>query len=91
MIRSRIIPAAALASALFLLAPPLAQAGQLRAAESPRSGSAAYAALADMKDLLGSLWSAAAAALGFEQPAQAGESADPAPTTDEGSSLDPHG
>lgn len=90
MVRSRIIPAAALASALFLLAPPVARAGQLRAAESPRHGSAAYAALADMKNLLGSLWSTVAA-LGLEQPAQAGESADPAPTGDEGSSLDPHG
>lgn len=88
MIRFRFIPAAALASALFVLAPSVADAGQHRTAESPRSGSAAIAAL---ENFLGSLWNTAAAALGLTEPPQAGESADPAPRGDEGSSLDPHG
>lgn len=90
MIRFRLLSAAALACALVLLAPPATMAGQHRAPAAPRSISAAFAPLAHLQQLFGSLWKTAAAALGSVPSAD--EDAKPAVVTgDEGSSLDPHG
>ena len=92
MNRSRLLSAAALVCTLCLLAPPATSAGQHRAADAPRSTSAAFAPLANLQQLFSSLWKSATTALGSMVPAAASTDGNPTVMTgDEGSALDPHG